>query len=82
MILDFCGNTGGGFDRDALLGRFVPKRPFSRTLRTSEKNGEFRAEDAGPRRYALVALPDRLARAATVIDGASASELRVGSGLA
>lgn len=25
LILDFRGNTGGGFDHDALFGRFVPK---------------------------------------------------------
>lgn len=25
LILDFRGNSGGGFDHDAVLGRFVPE---------------------------------------------------------
>ncbi len=43
MILDFRGNSGGGFDHDALLGRFVPE---GKTIAFAK-----RYRSAGPQPY-------------------------------
>ena len=43
LILDFRGNSGGGFDHDALLGRFIPT---GKTIRFAK-----RYRSAGPHPY-------------------------------
>ncbi len=51
LILDFRGNTGGGFDHDALMGRFIPK---GKTMRGQTVKGRVikRYEQAGPHAFA------------------------------
>lgn len=65
MILDFRGNTGGGFDHAALFGRFVPAG------QTLEFNNSYAS--AGPNPYAgpLVVL----------VNGATVSAGETGSGM-
>jgi carboxyl-terminal processing protease len=58
LILDFRGNSGGGFDHDAVLGRFVPK---GHQLRFAK-----RIPSAGPKPYGgpVVVIVDATARSA------------------
>lgn len=51
LILDFRGNTGGGFDHEALMGRFIPK---GKKMRGQTVKGRVikRYEQAGPHAYA------------------------------
>ncbi len=58
LILDFRGNSGGGFDHDALMGRFVPAG------KTFSSGREFAS--AGPNPYGgpLVAIIDGTVRSA------------------
>lgn len=45
LILDFRGNTGGGCDHDAVLGRFVPQG------RELQRDGAYPVPSAGPNPY-------------------------------
>ena len=58
IILDFRGNSGGGFDHDALLGRFVPR---GKTISFAK-----RYRSAGPRPYGgpVVVIVDATIRSA------------------
>lgn len=39
LILDWRGNSGGGFDHDALFGRFIPKGKSTRWGKTYQSSG-------------------------------------------
>ena len=58
LILDFRGNSGGGFDHDAMLGRFVPE---GHQLTFAKRVGS-----AGPAQYGgpIVVIVDATARSA------------------
>ena len=65
IILDFRGNSGGGFDHDALLGRFVPagkQISFAKTIRS-----------AGPAQYGGPVV--------VIVDGTSVSAAETASGM-
>lgn len=65
MILDFRGNSGGSFDHDAVLGRFVPK---DRTLNFAK-----RISSAGPNPYGGPLV--------VIVDGTTVSAGETGSGM-
>lgn len=58
LILDFRGNSGGGFDHDAVLGRFVPEGHVMRFAKA--------IPSAGPRQYGgpVVVIVDSTVRSA------------------
>jgi len=58
MILDFRGNSGGGFDHDAFLGRFVPAG------KTFHSGREFASAGAHPYGGPIVAIVDATVRSA------------------
>lgn len=58
MILDFRGNSGGGFDHDAFLGRFIP------TGRSIAFNKRYRSAGTDPYGGPLVVIVDGTVRSA------------------
>ena len=60
LILDFRGNSGGGFDHDAFMGRFVPEG------KTMVFRGTKRYASAGPAQYGgpIVVIVDATVRSA------------------
>jgi len=65
LILDFRANSGGGFDHEALMGRFVPK---DETL-----NGQVSYASAGPKPYGGPIV--------VIVDGTVKSAGETGSGI-
>lgn len=65
LVIDFRGNSGGGFDHDALLGRFVPK---DQPLTFAKK-----IEAAGPLQYTGPIV--------VIVDGTVASAGETASGM-
>jgi C-terminal processing protease CtpA/Prc len=65
LILDFRGNSGGGFDHEALFGRFVPRD----------------SEIAFNRRYASAGSDPYAGPVVVIVDGSVVSAAETGSGI-